>query len=268
MFNKNLASDTLMALYNNKIGYRNDNLYNSGEIDFEKVIKHEILELGNTDIISTVSKLYSLAVDESNLERAVTIITAFLKAYFKTNKLYAKWFTDEINTLIRYGDDYADFYISVYKIPSNSLPISDLDKNGVLFVSPQKFELINAFPSTDYLLINWEDLIERLKEGLKNEKIRMDLINLLDEDDRESVKEIIENKEIGELTLQDYECDDYNLDIIIPGKYGFGYYVPLYKVAEVLYNKKIEYQRYEIVNYLDKYYIVFINNSGIADDKV
>ena len=116
-------------------GFRNDEIYGSGHEDFEEVIKYEILELGNTDIFDTIELLYptTLKLPEDTYQAIDTIINFFKKVY-RTNKLYVKWLATKDSVYEYYGGNP-----TCYVINPNALILSDLGKEGVLFISDKPF---------------------------------------------------------------------------------------------------------------------------------
>ena len=124
-------------------GYRNDFLYGSGIEDIRKVIRHEADELCNADIFITCENLYGIDYGEINVEDIENIdgyvekTMEFLKSHFGTDELYGKWLAlkEDIMTLYR-GEEG----ITEYIIPENAIVISDIGRDGALFVTPNAWD--------------------------------------------------------------------------------------------------------------------------------
>ena len=129
------ASSSLKEMYDNRFGYKSNCLYGSGVVDAESIIIHEIIELGNKDILYTMNFLYGLRFGEDDKDN-VEKIMHFLKDRFGTNILYGKWLCSKVEHIIEfYCIDNEEIEISKVMIPDNTIPISDLGPEGVLWIS-------------------------------------------------------------------------------------------------------------------------------------
>lgn len=136
--NINKLSETSKSLIQNRIGFRNNEYYNSGIVSFEEILKYEVFELGNVDILLTCRKLYNVKFDMRNKKDSIQKILDFFYSLYKTKNLYAIWLTTQNNVQRYYPGDF----ISKYKINKTSLVVSDLDVEGVLFIDKGIFEEI------------------------------------------------------------------------------------------------------------------------------
>ena len=53
-----MPSKQVMEVQANKVGYRDDNLYGEKVRDLQAILEHEMLEMGNVDVLDTMEKLY------------------------------------------------------------------------------------------------------------------------------------------------------------------------------------------------------------------
>lgn len=128
-------SETAIEILTNGFGYRDDNYSGQGIEDLESIVKYEVLELQNRDILYTCRKLYALDLDIRNLKKSVEVVLKFFYHFYNSKILYAKWLTLEKFVVYLYGKD-----VSKYSIPINSLIVSDLNTEGILLVSNKRFE--------------------------------------------------------------------------------------------------------------------------------
>lgn len=128
-------SETAIEILTNGFGYRDDNYSGQGIEDLESIVKYEVLELQNRDILYTCRKLYALDYDMRNLNKSIEVVLNFFYSFYESKILYAKWLTLEKYVVYLYGKN-----ISKYQIPKDSLIVSDLNIDGILFVSNYKFE--------------------------------------------------------------------------------------------------------------------------------
>lgn len=136
--NLNKLSETSKSLLQNKQGFRNNEYYNSGVVSFEEILKYEVMELGNVDILLTCRKLYGIKFDMRNKKESIQKVLDYFYKIYKTKNLYAIWLTSQDNVQ-RY---YPGSTISKYLINKTSLIVSDLDVEGVLFIDRSIFEEI------------------------------------------------------------------------------------------------------------------------------
>ena len=141
-------SETLKTMQETGLGYRNDNFYGSGVRDIEDIVYFEIEELGNTDIIYTMSKLYKLDwekyveeedgdyfVPEDYLHEIQNNILSYLEKHFGEShtNLCGIWLTTEEAVKKRYCSNSEEEIMEI-SIGKTWLPISDLGFDGTLFV--------------------------------------------------------------------------------------------------------------------------------------
>jgi len=129
-------STQLKELLKTKIGYRDNNF---GELRPErnaiKVIRHEILDLNNSHVLSEAAHFLNT---EPKLS---AVIKAIIQRFGKN--AYALWLGTKEDIVKYYGD-----CLTVYKIPEDAVPISDLGEYGILFVSAHEFEKIERKDET------------------------------------------------------------------------------------------------------------------------
>ena len=131
--NKKLSKEAV-ELLRSGIGFRDDTCYGSGVENFSDIIAYETFTLCNTDILRKCRELYELNLDLRKKKESIQRILYYIYDYYKTDRIYAKWFGLRENVRVLYGSE-----ISVYRIPINSLIVSDLGYDGCLFVSKDKF---------------------------------------------------------------------------------------------------------------------------------
>ncbi len=131
-FNKNVFSETLKSILETGQGFRNENYGASGIYRIKDIIEYEILELNNTDILYTLNKFgYKLKFDLNS-------VFEVLSDYFSESifNLYGIWLTGEksVKQIYCYNPNHLEYY-NRYNIKDvKVMPISDLDKDGCLFV--------------------------------------------------------------------------------------------------------------------------------------
>lgn len=140
-------STTLTKMYNEKLGFRTENFSGSGIRNLEDVVYFEIKELGNTDILDTMNKLYGIdfypymdiednfSVADESYRDVIELIYSHCEKQFNTtrNNLGAIWLTTYDNVEKIYCNQPTDKINMIY-IYHNFYPISDLDSDGTLFV--------------------------------------------------------------------------------------------------------------------------------------
>lgn len=133
--------------------YRSEEVYGSGVRDIKEVIRYEIFELGNTDILIYVTKHYASAFSKTLLRRANQLIDALngcgllelsisqevqfcrglidaLNKYFKVSLRYCLWLASKA-AVKQYYDVADDETIDAYS--TSDYILSDLGESGVLF---------------------------------------------------------------------------------------------------------------------------------------
>lgn len=136
--NLNKLSETSKSLLQNKQGFRNNEYYNSGVVSFEEILKYEVMELGNVDILLTCRKLYDIKFDMRNKKESIQKVLDYFYKIYKTKNLYAIWLTSQDNVQRYYPGSTSNKYL----INKTSLIVSDLDVEGVLFIDRSIFEEI------------------------------------------------------------------------------------------------------------------------------
>lgn len=162
-----IMSQTLKSMLETRIGFRNEQYGNSGVVRIKDIIEFEIGSLGNTDIPHYLNHTYQAGIDlnidgidpeslkkqgfseldikelifAEESERAIQEyryfsekVMEFLTARLHADELYGIWLTSLNSVLTRYSDPGGINHISEYRIPVDSLPISDLGEDGTLFV--------------------------------------------------------------------------------------------------------------------------------------
>lgn len=130
-----------------KMGYRNDNYYGEKERNLVFIIKHEIMEYGNVDILQTLKDNYEefsfidddlitlinqQSVFEKEIDELIASIITLIKQRLNTsNDLQGIWVCDSKENVEKY---YSDGNESIHIITFNEdfLIISDLEDEGIL----------------------------------------------------------------------------------------------------------------------------------------
>ena len=127
--------------------YRNE-CYGSGIIDIFKIIKFEIMELHNSDILDFFVNNYGLKVDiedyyteienenisEKDINELIENMKEILVNIFGHSNLFGLWLTTFEGVKKNYIFE-EDRYVNRYIFPnSRVIPVSDLGDQGVLFV--------------------------------------------------------------------------------------------------------------------------------------
>lgn len=161
-------SSALERMLSEERGYRTESYSGSGIRDVEEILRYEIGELGNTDILAYIRDNYGCLQDfnisedimeslkrealneeelqllifeeEQNLaienqDYFIEKVIDFLKDKFK-EEVVGLWFTSFNGVVEKYGGKIGD--IDCYEIPQEAFVISDLGEDGVLFVFPKR----------------------------------------------------------------------------------------------------------------------------------
>lgn len=128
----NKLSKTAKELVSSQIGYRNNNLYNSGVINFLEIFEHELFELGNTDIIDTMKSLYpdSNETISINYKYVPQYISRKLECDIDTLK--GIWITSKSGVEKYYLNDKSDIITTIDFSGITYMIVSDLDEEGIL----------------------------------------------------------------------------------------------------------------------------------------
>lgn len=130
-------SNVAISILDSGVGYRNDNI-SSGVINLDKIVKHELYQLYNFDIIDTLKKIYP----EFKIPW-YTISIPFAILSFIANKLNCKkkdlkgvWLTTKEWCKILYCNSKEErdniTEVNLDKICKRHMFISDLGPDGVL----------------------------------------------------------------------------------------------------------------------------------------
>lgn len=161
-------SSTLEKMLSSKKGFRTENYSGSGVRDLKEILKFEIGQLGNTDILAYMRSNYNCLQDfkiddyviealkeeaesegglqllifeeERNLaienyDYLIEEILEFINNRFR-EEVMGLWLTSYDAVVKRYGGKTGD--IDCYEIPDESIVISDLGIDGALFVFPKR----------------------------------------------------------------------------------------------------------------------------------
>lgn len=120
-------SSTAIQIIDDNIGYRNDNLYSGDDYTIEDVLNYEYNELGNEDILD-----YTNSQDGNDVLQSV--VKHLHMTFPLTQPIYAYWFTIEDAVIELYNGNIEP--ITAFKLPSQFVIISDLDRDGILIASP------------------------------------------------------------------------------------------------------------------------------------
>ena len=122
-------SPTYEKLMKTKKGYRSEEYSGSVVRNLSDVIEFEIGELWNEDILDFVNKHYTYNNKVYSSTEVIMTISNMLE--LDPDELYCIWLTTRDNCKSKYGDDIYEYVID----DSYLIPISDLDNDGVLFVT-------------------------------------------------------------------------------------------------------------------------------------
>lgn len=127
-------SKTALSILQTRIGYRNDELYNSKVVRFEDILCYEVKELGNLDILETCKSLYNVKISCDDIDKSIQSVLYYFCEKLKSDILFAKWLTTKKNVNKLYEGNAKG-----YNIPDFSFIASDLGDDGILFVSNTEF---------------------------------------------------------------------------------------------------------------------------------
>lgn len=132
---KHVSTDTLQSMYMLGYGYRNETFQNCGSRIFKDVINYEINELGNNDIIDTISKFYKQ--DKlHHIKNKVDFICDFFANILncKISELRCIWLTSMDGIKSAYSVNNDSDEVNLYYINKYMYPVSDIGLDGTLFV--------------------------------------------------------------------------------------------------------------------------------------
>ena len=140
------------------VGYRYNGLYGDVDdelpnyIDAHNVIKYEIFELGNLDILDTLrikfgsslnSKLHSniikimsdmtFGIDSLNPDKIVSDIISMSNKFYHTNINYVIWLCDSISDIYSSYDIPKKKVLEYHEYAKSNVILSDLGKQGKLY---------------------------------------------------------------------------------------------------------------------------------------
>ena len=116
------SSETAKQIQKTNIGFRNDYLFSGEDYPIHEVLKHEIYELDNDDILEF------LKVDDIN-----DVLDYIHKTFTTKAPLYGYWFTSKHGVESSYAGDTEP--ITKFYLPEKYLILSDLGTDGILIVS-------------------------------------------------------------------------------------------------------------------------------------
>jgi hypothetical protein len=121
MMNIKGLSNTSKQMLSSRIGYRDDNIYGSGVTNFEDIIKYEINELCNDDILFTMMNTYDVFIDSSeSIEFNISIVI------------------NKVKELLKYPNLTYDVTDTSYRIYNNGMIVIEQDKNTFIpFIDPK-----------------------------------------------------------------------------------------------------------------------------------
>lgn len=132
LLNKIIFSKDTKKIIDDNFGYRIDEYNLSKPRKLEDVVKFEIDELWNEDILDFVNNNYA---GSDQLKTSNDIIN-YLYGFTSAKQLYCIWLATADNAKkIYYVDDNTAYYMSKYCLDQFDFIISDLGPDGALFVS-------------------------------------------------------------------------------------------------------------------------------------
>lgn len=133
-------SNTLNFMIKSGEGYRNTH-YSSGVVELHKIINFELNELNNEDIFYFMKNNYDnydtkcIEYKNNKIDYTINFVSNLLNTDSKNLK--GVWLTTYQDVLDIYCDKESPENIDIEKVyihENNMIPISDLDKDGALFV--------------------------------------------------------------------------------------------------------------------------------------
>lgn len=167
------------------LGYRTEITYGSGVRDLEEIIRYEIGELNNLDILDTLVFKWNLTEsekeaiqdftdnffdkyinDKQKQEEIIKMCLNIIKREYPNAK-YALWLADKDTVKELYGGE--DNNIDTYEI-KNTKPISDLDVDGKLYVYDELPKPINRIQENNqYKGYDEKTIINKVKTYIEEE---------------------------------------------------------------------------------------------------
>lgn len=155
-----MYSETLEIMLKEKKGYRTESFSGSGVRNLEDVVRFEIMELCNDDIIDYMQESYGIlksyqlekdgrALDseefyfkcQENIDDVIDEIASYVKENLKIDDvrdIYVVWLTTKENVIDMYEAE-SEWYIDEYIIPEECIILSDLGSYGALFAFKEEF---------------------------------------------------------------------------------------------------------------------------------
>ena len=127
------------------VGYRNDDFYGAHKVLAREVLMHEIVWLGNKDIVLTCRKLYPEVFECLEPNNKIDLRQGLETVYYNTmimlerlmnapiGSIKCMWFASPDIVCRRYGGN-----ISYYRLPKNFKVISDLGEDGCLIATTDR----------------------------------------------------------------------------------------------------------------------------------
>jgi hypothetical protein len=145
-------SKELTQMLSEKVGFRNEAFRGSGERIARDVIKFEMYDLGNEDIVEFFREHYGFSIPyesyqkaleneeitEAEVDQIIDQMFMILKEKFGHTNLYCLWLTSlegvKENYMNEEDMEEDEIVITKYYLPDKVVPISDLEDEGALFV--------------------------------------------------------------------------------------------------------------------------------------
>lgn len=145
-----MLSKHALKIQEKKIGYRNDEYYGQKERLLTNVIKYEMFEYGNVDVLETLKNNYpefsfinddliksinDHQLSETELDELIVKIITILKEKLNTeDELQAIWLCDTKENVEKFYSD-GDEVIHEVLFDEDIIIVSDLEDEGILIVS-------------------------------------------------------------------------------------------------------------------------------------
>jgi hypothetical protein len=170
-------SNSSKQMIESRIGYRDDTIFGSGVTNFEDIIKYEINELCNDDILDTMMNTYDVFIDScESVEFNISVVI------------------NKVKELLKYPDLTYDVTDTSYRIYNNGMIAIEQDKNMFIpFIDPKDTSLsrsaelhIKQLESDDNIYAIWlcpdEEQVQLVYNGwtISKYKINYDAIIVSD----------------------------------------------------------------------------------------
>jgi hypothetical protein len=143
-----VVSEELDQILKDRFGYRNEGYGGSGEHNAFEVIKFEMCELANEDIVDFFKENYGLEVpfesysdawnngelEDEDVDKIIDDMKAILEKKFGHTELFALWLTTLNGVKEHYTDEDLEYVNKYFFSDGLVIPISDLGDQGTLFI--------------------------------------------------------------------------------------------------------------------------------------